>query len=74
MLVITDDQGKNDLACEGNLYAWKYKKTTKLKGDEEEFNCKADMAAGKYDFAAQLIDKNKLVHPALYVYIEKMNP
>ncbi|TKG94286.1 arylsulfatase [Puteibacter caeruleilacunae] len=54
------------------LFVGQHSKTVKLKGDEEEVTFKVDMPAGKYDFEAQLIDKNNVIHPAYYVYIEKL--
>jgi arylsulfatase A-like enzyme len=57
---------------EAFLYVGKHKKTTKIEGDEDEISYTLDMAAGKYDLQAELIDKLGRVHPAYYLYIEKL--
>ncbi|MDW7692183.1 arylsulfatase [Flammeovirgaceae bacterium SG7u.111] len=62
---------KSDFA-EAFLYVGRYKKTTKIEGSEDEISYTLDMAAGKYDLEAQLIDKLGRLHPAYYLYIEKL--
>ncbi|MEN8118389.1 MAG: arylsulfatase [Bacteroidota bacterium] len=54
------------------LYVGKHHLTRKIKGDEEEITFKVDMAEGKYNIEAQLIDELGRVHPAYYLYIEKL--
>lgn len=54
------------------LFVGKYQKSAKIKGDEEEVSFTLDMAAGKYDLQAELIDELGRVHPSYYLYIEKL--
>ena len=46
--------------------------TLKIVEGQEEVTFKTYIPAGKYDLEAQLIDKDNRVHPAYYVYIEKL--
>ena len=68
---VTPASTKSDFA-EAFLYVAKHKKTQEIKGDAEEVTFELDMAAGKYDLQAELIDKVGRVHPAYYLYIEKI--
>lgn len=54
------------------LYVANINKTLKIKEGAGEVMFKATVPAGKYDMEAQLIDSEKRVHPAYYVYIEKL--
>ncbi|WP_339711654.1 arylsulfatase [uncultured Kriegella sp.] len=47
-------------------------KSQKIEKGQKEVSFTADISAGKYNMEAQLIDKDKRVHPAYYVYIEKL--
>ncbi len=47
-------------------------KSIKIEDGQEEVTFKATIPAGKYDMEAQLIDEANRVHPAYYVYIEKL--
>lgn len=57
---------------EAFLFVGKHKKSIKIKGDEEEVSFTLDIAAGKYDLQAELIDAAGCVHPSYYLYIEKL--
>ncbi|MBT2161515.1 arylsulfatase [Zobellia sp. KMM 6746] len=46
--------------------------TAKIEKDQKEVSFTANISAGKYNMEAQLIDKDKRIHPAYYVYIEKL--
>lgn len=54
------------------LYVANINKSLKIKEGADEVTFKATVPAGKYDMEAQLIDREKRVHPAYYVYIEKL--
>jgi arylsulfatase A-like enzyme len=43
-----------------------------IEKDQEEVTFTGHISAGKYDMEAQLIDSEKRVYPAYYVYIEKL--
>lgn len=47
-------------------------KTAKIEKGQKEVSFTANVSAGKYNMEAQLIDKDNRVHPAYYVYIEKL--
>ncbi len=57
---------------EAMLYVANISKTQKIKEGQEEVTFKGKIPAGKYDLEAHLIDTEKRVHPAYYVYIEKL--
>lgn len=61
-----------DNFAEAFLYVANVKKTVKIEGNPEEITFDVNVPEGKYDFEAALIDENKVVHPAYYVYIEKV--
>lgn len=54
------------------LYVGDLGKTVSIEDGQKEVSFTARISAGKYDMEAQLIDKDKRVHPAYYVYIEKL--
>ncbi len=54
------------------LYVANIMKSVKIKEGQSEVTFKANIPAGRYDMEAQLIDKDNRVHPAYYVYIEKL--
>jgi len=54
------------------LYVGDLGKTVIIEDGQKEVSFTARISAGKYDMEAQLIDKDKRVHPAYYVYIEKL--
>lgn len=47
------------------------RKTANIKPEQAEVTITTDLSAGRYDLTAQLIDKDKRVYPAYYLYIEK---
>ncbi|WP_159023910.1 arylsulfatase [Formosa sp. L2A11] len=57
---------------EAYLFVADLDKTLKIDKDQQEVIFKGKIPAGKYDMEAQLIDKDGHVHPAYYVYIEKL--
>ena len=57
---------------EAFLYVGGVRKLESIKDGDEEINFTIKMPPGKFDFEAQLIDVNNVVHPAYYVYIEKL--
>ena len=57
---------------EAYLYVADIEKTAKVEKGQKEVSFTAKVSAGKYDMEAQLIDKDNRVHPAYYVYIEKL--
>jgi hypothetical protein len=62
---------KNDFK-EAYLYVANLEKTSPIKEGQEEVTFKGKISAGKYDLEAQLIDADKRVYPAYYIYIEKL--
>jgi len=54
------------------LYVANINKSQKITEGQDEVTFKAEIPAGKYDMEAQLIDELGRVHPAYYVYIEKL--
>ncbi len=54
------------------LYVANIAQSVKIEAGQSEVNFIATIPAGKYDMEAQLIDKDGRVHPAYYVYIEKL--
>jgi len=63
---------KNDFT-QARLYVGSYTKEMDIKEGQDEVTFKVKMPTGKFDLEAQLLDSNNLVHPAYYVYIEKLN-
>lgn len=57
---------------EAYLYVANISKAIKIKEEQAEVTFTGKIPAGKYDMEAQLIDKDGRVHPAYYVYIEKL--
>jgi hypothetical protein len=57
---------------EASLYVANFDKTLKIGEGQEEVTFKAFIPAGKYDMEARLIDEVNRIHPAYYVYIEKL--
>ncbi|MFI3267491.1 MAG: sulfatase-like hydrolase/transferase, partial [Rikenellaceae bacterium] len=47
-------------------------KTGEIAADDKEITFTCKVPAGKYDFKAELIDSEGVIHPAYYVYIEKL--
>jgi hypothetical protein len=54
------------------LYVANIAKSVKIEEDQDEVTFTGSVPAGKYDMEAQLIDSEGRVHPAYYVYIEKL--
>ena len=54
------------------LYVANIEKELKIEPKQEEVTFIEKIPAGKYDMEAQLVDKDGRVHPAYYVYIEKL--
>ncbi len=54
------------------LYVANLEKTINIEEGQAEVTFTGKIPAGKYDMEAQLIDKDNRVHPAYYVYIEKL--
>ncbi|WP_158973983.1 arylsulfatase [Cellulophaga sp. L1A9] len=54
------------------LYVANIEEELKIEPGQVEVTFKGKIPAGKYDMEAQLIDKEGRVHPAYYVYIEKL--
>lgn len=54
------------------IYVADLEKTASIGEGQKEASFTARIPAGKYDMEAQLIDKDGRVHPAYYVYIEKL--
>ena len=55
------------------LYMADILKSVKIEEGQSEVTFTANIPAGRYDMEAQLIDKDNRVHPAYYVYIEKLS-
>ncbi|MBC8769917.1 arylsulfatase [Arenibacter sp. BSSL-BM3] len=62
---------KNDFE-KAYLYVADVNETAKIEKGQKEVSFTAKISAGRYDMEAQLIDKDDRVHPAYYVYIEKL--
>ncbi|MCM4154023.1 arylsulfatase [Arenibacter sp. N53] len=62
---------KNDFE-KAYLYVADVDQTAKIEKGQKEVSFTAKIPAGKYDMEAQLIDRDGRVHPAYYVYIEKL--
>lgn len=54
------------------LYVAGVEETVAIEPGQDEVTFRARIPAGKYDMEALLLDKEKRVHPAYYVYIEKL--
>lgn len=54
------------------LYVANIAQSVKIEEGQAEVTFSGNVPAGKYDMEAQLIDKEGRVHPAYYVYIEKL--
>ncbi|MGQ1788079.1 arylsulfatase [Saccharicrinis sp. GN24d3] len=54
------------------LYVANQNKNIRIQPGQEEVTFNGNIPAGKYDMEAQLIDKDGKVHPAYYLYIEKL--
>lgn len=61
---------KNDFV-EASMYVAGITKSAKIKEGQEEVTFEVKIPEGKFDLETELIDKDKRVHPAYYVYIEK---
>lgn len=57
---------------EAYLYVADVEESAKIGKGQKEVSFTAKISAGKYDMEAQLIDKDNRVHPAYYVYVEKL--
>lgn len=57
---------------EAYLYVADIIATLKIEEGQSEVSFTGNIPAGKYDMEAQLIDKDNRVHPAYYIYIEKL--
>ncbi|MDF7808061.1 arylsulfatase [Pontiellaceae bacterium B12219] len=68
----TAPAGVKDDFTEARLYVASISKSQKIRDGQEEVVFKGHIPAGKYDLEAQLIDSGNRVHPAYYLYIEKL--
>lgn len=57
---------------EAYLYVADVEESVKISNGQKEVSFTAKISAGKYDMEAQLIDKDNRVHPAYYIYVEKL--
>jgi len=57
---------------EAFLFVANVNESMNIEEGQEEVTFRVHIPAGKYDMEAQLIDEAKRVHPAYYVYIEKL--
>jgi hypothetical protein len=57
---------------EAYLYVANLMKTKKIEEGQAEVTFTGEIPAGKYDMEALLIDADNRIHPAYYVYIEKL--
>lgn len=57
---------------EAFLYVGGFRKSAKIGKDDHEVTFETEMAPGKYDLEAQLIDSQGRVYPVYYLYIEKL--
>tara|TARA_R110002012_G_scaffold317031_1_gene532788 strand:- start:8624 stop:10411 length:1788 start_codon:yes stop_codon:yes gene_type:complete len=57
---------------EAYLYVANLAKSEPIGDGQEEVTFTGKISAGKYDMEAQLIDADKRVYPAYYIYIEKL--
>ncbi|MDT7830066.1 arylsulfatase [Pricia sp. S334] len=62
---------KSDFA-EAYLFVADIDRSAKIEQGQQEVAFTGQIPAGKHDMEAQLIDKDDRVHPAYYVYIEKL--
>lgn len=62
---------KNDFT-KARIYVAGFSKDEKIKAGQDEVTFTKRIPAGKYDMEAHLIDSQNRVHPAYYVYIEKL--
>jgi len=54
------------------LYVAGIQKSADIEQDQDEVTFTSFVPAGKYDLEARLIDKDNKIHPAYYLYIEKL--
>jgi hypothetical protein len=54
------------------LYVADLSMSADIVNGQKEVSFTARISAGKYDMEAQLIDQDGRVHPAYYVYVEKL--
>jgi hypothetical protein len=54
------------------IYVADLSKSAEIVNGQKEVSFTAEISAGKYDMEAQLIDKDGRLHPAYYVYVEKL--
>ncbi|MFI3265172.1 MAG: arylsulfatase [Rikenellaceae bacterium] len=54
------------------MYVAGISKSAEIEADTKEVTFTCKVPAGKYDFQAKLIDSEGTLHPAYYVYIEKL--
>ncbi|MFI3258965.1 MAG: arylsulfatase [Rikenellaceae bacterium] len=54
------------------LYVAGYTKSQKITESDKEITFECEISAGKYDLNTELIDSVGRVHPAYYIYIEKL--
>ncbi|WP_282123116.1 arylsulfatase [Algibacter mikhailovii] len=57
---------------EAYLYVANLSETKKIKENQDEVTFTGFIPAGKYDMEAQLIDEQNKVHPAYYLYVERL--
>ncbi|BDD01949.1 arylsulfatase [Persicobacter psychrovividus] len=62
---------KNNFA-EARMYVAGITKSEKIAADDQQVTFTCKVPVGKYDFEAEIIDDLGRVHPAYYVYIEKV--
>ncbi|MFI3283032.1 MAG: arylsulfatase [Rikenellaceae bacterium] len=64
--------GTKDDFVTAQMYVAGVTKTAEITADTKEVTFKVNVPEGKYDFQAELIDSEGHIHPAYYVYIEKL--
>ncbi len=57
---------------QAQMYVAGISKKGEIKADTKEVTFKVKVPSGKYNFQAELIDSDGKIHPAYYVYVEKL--
>ncbi len=57
---------------EAKMYVAGVSRKAEIDAESKEITFKCNVPAGKYDLFAELIDSKGIIHPAYYVYIEKL--
>ena len=58
---------------QAELYVAGFKKQQKIAAGDTEVSFTATISEGKYDMMANLIDSKGVIHPAYYIYVEKVS-